>query len=97
MRIRDWSSDVCSSDLSPTKPTLSGPDFMLLAGLTSFADWIGSNQQYFPFGTPEDCADLPNWFETRRQQNAEEALNKTGWLARLPLASTQRTFDAVFE
>ncbi|MGD9582788.1 MAG: CRISPR-associated helicase Cas3' [Lysobacterales bacterium] len=89
--------DVLAPTAPPTKPTLSGPDFMLLAGLTSFADWIGSNEQYFPFGTPEDCADLPNWFETRRQQNAEEALNKTGWLARLPLASTQHTFDAVFE
>ncbi len=81
----------------PTKPTLSGPDFMLLAGLTSFADWIGSNEQYFPFGTPEDCADLPGWFATRRQHNAEEALNKTGWLPRLPLASTRRAFDAVFD
>lgn len=80
----------------PTKLTLTGPDFMLLAGLTSFADWIGSNEQYFPFGTPEDCADLPGWFETRRRDNAEEALNKTGWLPRLPLASAHHAFDTVF-
>jgi CRISPR-associated endonuclease/helicase Cas3 len=80
----------------PTKPTLTGPDFMLLAGLTSFADWIGSNEQYFPFGTAEDCADLPGWFDTQRRHNAEEALNKTGWLPRLPLASAHHTFDAVF-
>jgi CRISPR-associated endonuclease/helicase Cas3 len=80
----------------PAKPTLTGPDFMLLAGLTSFADWIGSNEQYFPFGTPEDCADLPGWFKTRRRHNAEEALNKTGWLPRLPLTTAHRTFDAVF-
>lgn len=80
----------------PTKPTLSGPDFMLLAGLSSFADWIGSNEQYFPFGTPEDCADLPGWFETRRQCNAEAALDQTGWLPRLPLATAHHAFDAVF-
>jgi CRISPR-associated endonuclease/helicase Cas3 len=80
----------------PIKATLSGPDFMLLAGLTSFADWIGSNEQYFPFGTPEDCDDLPGWFKARRECNAEEALNKTGWLARLPLATAPRAFDAVF-
>lgn len=80
----------------PTKPTLTGPDFMLLAGLTSFADWIGSNEQYFPFGTPEDCSDLPGWFETRRQHNAEEALDKTGWHPRLPLAAVHQSFNAVF-
>lgn len=80
----------------PIKPTLSGPDFMLLAGLTSFADWIGSNEQHFPFGTPDACADLPGWFKTRRQNNAEAALNQTGWLPRLPLATTHQAFDAVF-
>ncbi len=80
----------------PTKSTLSGPDFMLLAGLTSFADWIGSNEQHFPFGAPEDCEDLPGWFEKRRY-NAEEALDQTHWLARLPLSSRRRAFDAVFD
>lgn len=80
----------------PTKPTLTGPDFMLLAGLTSFADWIGSNEQYFPFGTPEECADLHGWFEARRRHNAEAALDQTGWLPRLPLATAHHTFDAVF-
>lgn len=80
----------------PTKPTLTGPDFMLLAGLTSFADWIGSNEQHFPFGTPEDCTNLYGWFEKRRRHNAEDVLDKTGWLPRLPLATTHHTFDAVF-
>ena len=94
--IFDALIEVFAPTESPTKPTLTGPDFMLLAGLTSFADWIGSNEQHFPFGDPEDCGDLPGWFEMRRQHNAEEALNKTGWLPRVPLASTHRAFDAVF-
>jgi CRISPR-associated endonuclease/helicase Cas3 len=81
----------------PTKPTLSGPDFMLLAGLTSFADWIGSNEDFFKFGTPDDCADPAAWFKTRRENNAENALNQTGWLHRLPLSDTPRVFDAVFD
>lgn len=80
----------------PIKSTLSGPDFMLLAGLTSFADWIGSNESYFPFGTPEDCTDIVTWFNRRRAHNAEEALNQIGWLSRLPLTEIPRTFDAVF-
>ena len=80
----------------PTKPTLTGPDFMLLAGLTSFSDWIGSNETFFPFGAPENCDDLVAWFKTRREINAENALNQTGWLPRLPLAETAHAFDAVF-
>ena len=38
----------------PTKRTLNGPDFMLLSGLTSFADWIGSNEEWFLYGAPGD-------------------------------------------
>ncbi len=88
--------DVFTPTEPPTQPTLSGADFMLLAGLTSFADWIGSNERYFPFGTPADCEDLPGWFKTRRERNADEALNKIGWLPRRPLATAPRSFDAVF-
>ncbi|MDY6956277.1 MAG: CRISPR-associated helicase Cas3' [Pseudomonadota bacterium] len=80
----------------PTKATLSGPDFMLLAGLTSFADWIGSNETFFPFGSPNDCADPAAWFQTRRAINAENALNQIGWLPRLPLTGAPRAFDTVF-
>ncbi|MDA8094661.1 MAG: CRISPR-associated helicase Cas3' [Betaproteobacteria bacterium] len=81
---------------SPTKRALSGPDFMLLAGLTSFADWIGSNEAFFPFGAPEDCDDLAAWFNKRREQNAEEALNQTAWLPRTPLINSASAFGAVF-
>lgn len=87
---------VFAPGAAPKKATLSGPDFMLLAGLASFADWIGSNEEFFPFGTPEDCDDPAAWFKTRRKENAEAALNKTGWLPRLPLAETHHTFDSVF-
>lgn len=80
----------------PAKSTLSGPDFMLLAGLTSFADWIGSNEQYFPFGTVEDCGDPAAWFRRRRERNAETALDETGWLPRLPLTDAPRAFAEVF-
>lgn len=81
---------------APTKSTLSGPDFMLLAGLTSFADWIGSNETYFGFGAPEDCAGLLNWFKTRRENHAKAALDTLGWLPRLPLTKASLAFDQVF-
>lgn len=80
----------------PIKSTLSGPDFMLLAGLTSFADWIGSNEHYFPYGAVEDCGDPAEWFRRRRERNAENALNETGWLPRLPLTDAPRAFAEVF-
>lgn len=88
--------DLFTPGEPPTKPTLSGPDFMLLAGLTSFADWIGSNEAFFPFGVPEDCDDLASWFENRREQHAESALDQMGWLPRLPLAQRPSAFDIVF-
>lgn len=79
----------------PTKSTLSGPDFMLLAGLTSFADWIGSNEIYFPFGAAQDCVDLSLWFKKRRRR-AKAALDALGWMPRLPLTSASVAFDQVF-
>lgn len=80
----------------PTKVNMSGSDFMLLSGLTSFADWVGSNEAWFPFGTPKDCEDLHSWFQVRRSRNAEQALNAMGWDARIPLASGYKPFEDVF-
>ena len=79
----------------PSKNTLSGPDFMLISGLTSFADWIGSNEAWFTFGTPADCNDLRAWWDHRRMQ-AEHALDAIGWQTRGPLSSSERSFNDVF-
>ena len=80
----------------PIKSTLSGPDFMLLAGLTSFADWIGSNEAWFSFGIPEQCADLHFWYD-ERYHRAEIALNAIGWELRRPLQSDAKSFEQVFQ
>jgi len=79
----------------PSKDHLSGPDFMLLAGLTSFADWIGSNEDWFPYGTPKDCRDLPAWFKSRRAK-ADQALDGIGWKLRTPLSTGAKSFEQVF-
>jgi len=63
---------------SPSKEKINGPGFMLLAGLTSFADWIGSNEMWFGFGIPKDCLDLPVWWD-RRREIADKALDSIGW------------------
>ncbi len=88
--------DAFKPSRSPAKQALSGSDFMLLAGLTSFADWIGSNEVWFSFGTPDDCEDLKVWFDKRRIQ-AEKALDAIGWGFRTPLAPETKSFDQVFE
>lgn len=87
--------EVFNPSQVPIKQTLSGPDFMLLSGLTSFADWIGSNEDWFPFGTPEDCGDLQGWFNKRRGR-ADQALDAIGWEPRTPLSLESKSFDQVF-
>ncbi len=87
---------VIKPTITPVKKTLTGPDFMLLAGLTSFADWIGSNEELFPFGTPQDCDDLHGWFETRRAR-ADAALDAIGWGYRTPLTLETKSFQQVFD
>ncbi len=79
----------------PVKLALSGPDFMLLSGLTSFADWIGSDETHFTFGQVDECADIPAWWASR-QPIAEASLDAIGWLQRAPLLQTERTFQEVF-
>lgn len=86
---------VFGPGVPPTKHALSGPDFMLLAGLTSFADWIGSNEDYFAYGFVEDCSDLGGWFSKRRAV-AADALSAIGWGPRTPLSAAEQTFEEVF-
>jgi CRISPR-associated endonuclease/helicase Cas3 len=74
------------------KERLDGADFMLLAGLTSFADWIGSNEDWFRFGAPGDCADLSSWF-VARSLIARQALDGIGWAPRTPLRETYVSFE----
>ena len=87
--------EVLNSQAIPRKEKLTGPDFMLLSGLTSFADWIGSNEDWFPYGTADDCDDLKAWW-TRRRVRAEQALDVIGWEPRSPLSPRSRPFEEIF-
>jgi CRISPR-associated endonuclease/helicase Cas3 len=87
--------NVIKANTYPVKNSLSGPEFMLLSGLTSFADWLGSNEDYFPFGSIEDCANPSKWFNQSRDK-AEKALDAIGWGKRIPLSDTFRSFADVF-
>lgn len=87
--------DVLNPCKIPTKQSLSGSDFMLLAGLTSFSDWIGSNEVWFKYGTPDDCGNPQLWFQ-KRQIIANQALDEIGWLARTSLSNELKSFQQVF-
>lgn len=87
--------EVFKPDKIPVKQKLSGPDFMLLSGLTSFADWIGSNEESFHFGSPDDCGNLKEWFQ-KRSACADKALNAIGWEPRTPLSTEPKSFEQVF-
>jgi CRISPR-associated endonuclease/helicase Cas3 len=84
-----------SVHLPPDKASLTGTEFMLLAGLASFADWIGSNEEWFPYGNPTDCDDLKKWL-TNSKKNAEIALNAIGWKHRTSLITSHISFNEAF-
>src|SRR3546814_9067791 len=55
MRISDWSSDVCSSDLSPRRPRPADGWF----GLTQLAVFLGTKAQYIK--TAPVLRELERW------------------------------------
>ncbi|HNX77247.1 MAG TPA: CRISPR-associated helicase Cas3' [Candidatus Rifleibacterium sp.] len=77
------------------KDFITGPEFMLIAGLTSFSDWIGSNENWFSFGKPDDCKNLNDWFNMRKKI-AHQALEAIGWNYRLPLSDKGLNFADLF-
>lgn len=80
---------------TPPSRDISGNDFLWLSGLTSFADWMGSDDRWFSYGRPEDCEDLSGWFSARRQI-AEAVLDAAGWAARTPILEAPTSFEALF-
>jgi CRISPR-associated endonuclease/helicase Cas3 len=72
--------------------------WMFVAGLTSVADWIGSNQTFFESAGNPDVAeyglDLGAYVEHAKRQ-AREALDKLGWLNRAD-SDGRRTFVELF-
>lgn len=66
----------------PKLAQLGLPAVNWLAGLTSVADWIASNPEWFPLGERED--DLAA-YQADARQRAEQALDAIGWGRSYPL------------
>lgn len=60
-----------------TAPELSAGSLMALAGLTSVADWIGSDTAFFPPAGPDPP--LLSAYAQQAEKQAEEALDAVGW------------------
>src|SRR5579883_796551 len=79
-------------------PTDDQSVWMCLAGLTSVADWIGSNQEFFlPTGCPavaDNSLNLDGYF-AEAQDRAKQALKGLGWLKHRNPGNT-RSFQELF-
>ncbi len=66
--------------------------FMCLAGLTSVADWIASNETLFPYDVRHNIEDHCEY----ARQKAREALTKLGWTGWRP-PSSPTEFQSLFQ
>lgn len=75
-QLLDTYMSVLCPDSLPDQVDVSLPTLVWLAGLTSVADWIGSNPDWFP---PGERSDLLTEYYANAQELAEKALDEIGW------------------
>ena len=76
----------------PTGPDTHWP-MMVLAGLTSVADWIGSNRDYFEH---EPAVTDIHAYTSLAEKRARAALTELGWLEWKPCQCPARSFTGLF-
>ncbi|MFN3392459.1 MAG: CRISPR-associated helicase Cas3' [Meiothermus ruber] len=75
---------------APTVRLYGGAAFERLAGLTSFADWIGSSLDFHPLGD-----DLAEYYREAKARAAQK-LDGIGWFQRKTLMPEPRSLEEVF-
>lgn len=78
---------------APTDVVSDQSVWMLLAGLTAVADWIGSNEEFFPWAGSPTPLDLDE-YAAESERRAERALVRVGWGNRSLAAGDPRGFVA---
>lgn len=63
----------------PDYNSFNGPSYMRLAGLTSFSDWIGSDNMYFPYIQNGNEFSMEKYWDAAHER-AQNALNSIGWM-----------------
>jgi CRISPR-associated endonuclease/helicase Cas3 len=99
--LRDDILDQLIELLHPTRPpreTLDCAPALAAAGLVSVADWIASNQKFFPcaalLGVEFILPSLEDYFQESRER-ARRALREVGWLG-IPEPPPTSRFDVLF-
>lgn len=77
----------------PRSSNLSGEAMIRLSGFTSFVDWIGSSQDFFP--TDRVVSNLTEHYKDSRIK-AKRALREIGWLRREALQDSPDSFKSFF-
>ncbi len=92
--VRGWLFDevlrVLEVGKAPQISMYGGAAFERLAGLTSFADWIGSSFDFHPVGD-----DLTAYYQKAKKWAAEK-LDSVGWFKRETLMPESQPIEAVF-
>ena len=83
-------STLETAETAPEIDILSGSAFMRLAGLTSFADWIGSSLPFAPLGSS------PRQYFADALGRARSRLDSIGWHKRVALADDPPPMDELF-
>lgn len=91
-QLFDAYMDTLSVDASIPNTEIPLPAVVWLAGLISIADWIGSNQDWFPLG--ERAETLAGHY-TKALELAEQALDDIGWPGFRPLLTKNAGTDAL--
>lgn len=87
-----WQALSPRGDVSPVEPDLVAVNW--LAGLTSTADWIASNPDWFPLGERHD--DLQSYY-AHSKQLAVTALDAAGWRSGKALLQRTATTSELLE
>ena len=71
-------------DMPPLRRERVRPASYALAGLAVLADWIGSNQEWFPYRGPDDFQDLDSYWNHHARARSERAIEEAGVLPAAP-------------
>lgn len=90
--------DVKGNFLPLPNEKLDNPTAMIFAGLTTTADWIGSNADFFECEIADSTKDFTldlNKYLKKSERNAEKALKTLGWTKWLR-ETTEKSFSELF-